>query len=310
MNNRTEQDTKEYYLPFQSFDGTQKEPPLSSRVRIEFGAVSDIGKVRQNNEDAFVIYRTGRFWQNVRTNLPDGIIPEDYEENAYTMAVADGMGGLSAGEVASRTALATIVNLVLSSVKWALKLNEPGKRQEEIVEAIKRGIDYLMQADASISRRAEEDAVHKGMGTTVTGMYIYADDLFIFHVGDSRGYLFRNGQLNQITHDHTVAQELADSGVIPQSAVEGHQFKHVLTRAVGLHQGKVNVEIHHLKLLPDDSILLCTDGLSDLVKTEEIATVLSAGPNSQEKCEDLLRLALANGGKDNITVVLGHYTVS
>jgi protein phosphatase len=308
MKNHTEENPEDY-LPFQSFHGNRMESPMSSRIRLEFGAISHPGKIRENNEDAFLIYRTGRYWQKVNTNLPDGLLAEDYDEQAYTVAVADGMGGLYAGEIASRTVLTTIVDLVLSSVKWSLKLNEPETRKTEILEGIERGIGYLIEADAKLSQSARKQGVQRGMGTTLTGIYVHADDLFIFHVGDSRAYLYRSGQLNQITRDHTVAQELADAGVIPQSSVDHHHFKHLLTRAVGLHAGNVNVEIHHLKLLSGDSILLCTDGLSDMLDTNDITGVLNRNGKSQEKCCALLELALGKGGKDNITAVLAHYTI-
>jgi PPM family protein phosphatase len=309
MNEGTENDSAEYYLPFHGFDSQGIEAPLSSRIEVEFGAVSDRGKVRRNNQDAFLIYQTGRFWQRINSSLPDVVLPDDYRERAYTMIVADGIGGLPAGEEASKTALTTIVNLVLSSVKWSLKLNDPETRSHEILEGLERGMSYLRKADLAISRRAKRHGAYKGMGTTLTAAHIHSDDLFIFHVGDSRAYLFRNGKLLQITRDHTVAQDLADAGLIPQSDVPNHQFKHLLTRAVGVHEGKLDVELHHLKLADADTILLCSDGLYDFVKAETITGVLSSGASSQEKCDSLLDLAMRAGGKDNITVVIGCYTI-
>jgi serine/threonine protein phosphatase PrpC len=307
MEHQSEIETAEYFLPFQTLDPDRIEQPLSSRTQIDFGAVSDVGKVRTNNEDAYLIFRTGRFWEKIQSSLEDQLLPPRHEQNAYTMAVADGMGGLAAGEVASRTAIITVVNLMLSSVKWALTFDHPELREQEIQEGIDRAVSYLCKADQAISQRAKAEGAYQGMGTTLTAAYSFADDLFIFHVGDSRAYLFRDGELFQITRDHTVAQSLADAGAIPQSAVEKHHFKHVLTQAVGVHEGKMKVEIHQLKLIDGDQLLLCTDGLHDFVKAEEIAKALNDDRNSQQKCKGLLDLALNYGGKDNVTVLIGKY---
>jgi serine/threonine protein phosphatase PrpC len=302
-------DREHHFLPLHEFETQQSSTPLSSRIRIDFGAVSHTGKVRLNNEDAYLIWRTGRFWEKLRTNIVDPLLPEHQEENGYSMAVADGMGGLDAGEDASRTALTTIVNLILTSVKWALKLDQPDTRDEEIREGINRAVSFLAQADLTISKRAKKEGAYKKMGTTLTATYSYADDLFIFHVGDSRAYLFREGELKQLTRDDTVAQNLADAGAILQSEAQHHRFKHMLTQAVGLEEGNVNVEIHHLKLTNGDRILLCSDGLSDLVQEGEIAAALTSDRNSQHQCEELLELALSHGGKDNITILIGHYQI-
>jgi protein phosphatase len=308
MKNSSELDTAEFFLPLSNFE-TKQPQPFSSEIRVDFGAVTDKGKKRINNEDAFVIFRTGRYWQKIMSNLEEGELPERHEENAYAMAVADGMGGLAAGEVASSMVLTTMVNLMLSSVKWALKLDNPEFREKEIREGIERGIDYLNKADAAIENRAEQEQSYKGMGTTFTASYTFGDDLFILHVGDSRAYLLRNGRLSQITHDHTVAQELADRGDIPQSAVEKHHLKHILTRSIGHSSGKLHVEVHHLKLENNDLLLLSTDGLHDMINDEQICAAMNGDDSIQERCQTLTNLALQNGGKDNITVVMAKYHI-
>jgi serine/threonine protein phosphatase PrpC len=307
MDKQREVDTAEHYLPFQTLDVDRTGASLSAQIRIDFGALSDIGKRRSNNEDAYLIFRSGRFWDKVQSNLDNALLPPHHEEDAYAMAVADGMGGLASGEIASRTAIITLVNLMLSSVKWAIKLDHPELRDREIQEGIDRVVSYLCKADQAISERARMEGAYHGMGTTLTAAYSFADDGFIFHVGDSRAYLLRNGELHQITRDHTVAQSLADAGAIPQSAVQKHHFKHVLTQAVGIHEGKMNVEIHQFKLKDGDQLLLCTDGLTDLVNAEEITAVLKTDHGSQQKCKALVDLALKYGGKDNITVLIGQY---
>ncbi len=308
MRNLSEMDTEVLYLPYANFE-TSTPQTFSSRVQVDFGAVSDKGKVRPNNEDAFLILRTGRYMQKVQTNIDADLIPERNEECAYAMAVADGMGGLAAGEVASSMAISTVVNLMLSSVKWALKLDNPEFRKEEIQQAIERAVDYLNKADFAVARKAAEDQRYERMGTTLTVSYSFGDDLFIFHVGDSRAYLFHNGRLDRLTHDHTLAQALADKGDISQETADKHKFRHLLTRAVGHHGGKLDVEIHHLKLSDYDQLLICSDGLTDLVSDQQISEMLNGSGSSQQKCESLVNLALQKGGKDNITVVLADYRI-
>jgi PPM family protein phosphatase len=308
MVNPQETDTKEYFLPFDDL-GISKSQPFSSQIQIDFGAVSDIGKVRANNEDAFLIFRTGRYWQKMITNVSEQLLSERQEECAYTMAIADGMGGRAAGEVASSMVLATVVKLMLSSVKWALRLDQPDTRDQEIQEGIERAVDYLSKADMAIARHADADPSLEGMGTTLTASYSYADDLFLFHVGDSRAYLVRNKKLTQLTRDHTIAQALADLGNIRQDEVARHHYKHVLTRAVGRHAGKLEVEIHKLKLEDGDQLLLCSDGLTDLVPDDQISEVLNGTNPSQNKCQALVDLALQKGGKDNVTVLVAQYHI-
>ena len=308
MWNFSDVDTEELFLPIKQLD-IDRPRPFSSEVRVDFGAVSDRGKVRMNNEDAFLILRTGRYMHKLMTNVQEELLPEHHEENAYAMAVADGIGGLAAGEVASSMAITTVVNLMLSSVKWALKLDHPECREKEMEEGIQRAVDYLCKADLAIGRRAEQDEKFEKMGTTLTAAYTFGDDLFIFHVGDSRAYLMHNGILGRLTRDHTLAQALADKGDLSQEAAAHHKFKHYLTRAIGHHGGKLEVEIHHMKLADNDLLLICSDGLTDLVRDEQIAETLSGIESAQNKCESLVRLALQQGGLDNVTVLLGQYHI-
>jgi serine/threonine protein phosphatase PrpC len=308
MPDENELNNAEHFLPVSKVDFEMRQS-FSSLIKIDFGALSDVGKVRKNNEDAFLIFRTGRYWQKLLTNLSEDVLPDRNEENAYAMAVADGMGGRAAGEVASSMALVTVVNLMFSSVKWALKLDHPELRDQEIQEGIERAVEYLSKADFAISKRAEADPSLTGMGSTLTACYSFGDDLFVFHIGDSRAYLFRDGKLTQLTRDHTLAQGLADAGAIPQEKVQGHHFKHMLTRAIGRHGGNVEVEIHRLTLADNDQVLLCSDGLTDLVSSDEIAATLRTATSSQKKCNALINLALENGGHDNVTALLAYYRI-
>jgi protein phosphatase len=147
------------------------------------------------------------------------------------------------------------------------------------------------------------------MGTTLTAAYSAGSDLFIASVGDSRVYLFRNNRLLQLTRDQTYSQLLADAGQIPQSEVSTHHLRHILSQAIGGGEGKVNVQIKQLHLHNGDCLLLCTDGLTEMVAEEEIAGVLMRDQTPEQTCQTLVDLALEHGGRDNVTVLLGKYEI-
>jgi protein phosphatase len=147
------------------------------------------------------------------------------------------------------------------------------------------------------------------MGTTLTVACSLGPHLILYYVGDSRAYLFREGRLHRLTRDHTQAQVLADLGHISPDEVSRHRLRHVLTRVVGTTGGRVEVEVEYVCLADGDRVLLCTDGLSDMVPDGQIAEVLRSTERSEEACRALVDLALGAGGKDNVTVVLARYTI-
>jgi protein phosphatase len=143
----------------------------------------------------------------------------------------------------------------------------------------------------------------------MTAAYSIGDDLFLAHVGDSRAYLFRDGKLQLLTHDQTQAQLMADIGMISQREVARHRLRHVLTSALGGTEKAVKVDIQRLKLSNADRLLLCTDGLTDMVDDAGIAGALAARETSHEASRRLMDLALEKGGKDNVTIVLARYSI-
>jgi protein phosphatase len=298
--------TEEFELPP---DPLGSDPPalFSSLVQLDIAALSDVGKKRTNNEDSFVVFRTGRHWDCIASNLPEGELPRRYDEMSYVFAIADGMGGMAGGEVASRLALRTGVNLMLHSVKWAHKLDHPFQREREIAEAVQRAREYFEQMDRAVWQRAGSDPELAGMGTTLTTAYSFGRDLFVMNIGDSRAYLFRDGKLDQITHDDTMAQALADAGAIDPEEVSTHRLRHVLTQAIGAHGGSLRIHVQYRELQDGDRFLLCTDGLSDLVDDATIAGVLAAQATSEAACRALIDLALERGGVDNVTVIIAGY---
>jgi protein phosphatase len=156
---------------------------------------------------------------------------------------------------------------------------------------------------------AKTDSSLSGMGTTMTVAGNVGEDLVIAHVGDSRAYLFRDGKLRRLTRDQTMAQMLADAGEIRPEEVSTHRLRHVLTGAITTEKGEVPAELHLMRLLDGDQVLLSTDGLTEMATEEKISETLNRAAPAQDTCQALVDLALEGGGKDNVTVVLARYRI-
>jgi len=278
-------------------------------VRLEIGALSHCGHVRAANEDAFLVFRIGRYLERVTSNVPEAELPSRFEDSGHMMIVADGLGGHEAGDVASRSALITALQLILRSPRWGLKLDDPETREQEIRDLMQRTRGYLAGVHEALRRQAARNPELHGMSTTLTGAYAVGTDLFVLHVGDTKAFLLRDGRLQKITHDHTVAQEYADLGVIPQEEVARHRQHHVLTRALGGPEPELEGDLHHLSIGDGDRLLLCSDGLTDMVSEDEIAKVLGTKGTSEDACGALVDLALEHGGRDNVTVIVAEFHV-
>lgn len=292
------------FLPACGGSGVGWPQPFSSLVQVEFGAMSHVGRVRSNNEDHFRIARDSRTMQTVISNLPPGQVPDYFEEVAYSMAVADGMGGAAAGEIASRLAITIGASLRPSDADWNQPIGE-----QEAKGLIGRICAHVHKIDRALAERARLDPNLNNMGTTLTFAYSVGNALFLFQVGDSRAYLYRKDHLQQLTHDHTVAQLLADQGHLRPEEVATHQDRHVLTNALGAQTDHLHVEVAQHLLLDGDRILLCTDGLTEMVPEAEIAEILRATEISEEACKALVDSALQHGGHDNVTVLIARYSI-
>ena len=286
-----------------SWDGAA--PPV--HVTVDASALSDRGRVRENNEDAYFVFRMGRYLERVASNIPEPLLPSRYEAGSHLMIVADGLGGHEAGDVASRSALVTTIEMIFRSPRWALRLDDPATRDQEIRAMLERSKGYFAGVHAAIRDQAAGDPALAGMGTTLTGAYTVGRDLFVQHVGDSKAYLLRDGSMRRITHDHTVAQEYADLGMIPQEQVATHHLHHVLTRAMGGPHSELKMDTYYVQLRDGDRLLLCSDGLTDMAEEVEIAEVLTAHPASADACRALVELALECGGRDNVTVIVAGF---
>ena len=274
-------------------------------VLVELGALSHAGKVRTVNEDHYLVASFERNMRALLTSLPEGDIPQLYADTGYGLLVADGMGGAAGGEVASRTAINSLIELALRTPDWIMHLNE-----ELAHEVLHRLNQRIQQVDAALLEKVRLNPSLTGMGTTITIALSVGFNLLIAHVGDSRAYLLRNGQLYRLTRDHTVAQALAHAGVIDEGAVDTHPMRHMLTHVVGSEGGKATADLSVLQLGDGDQVLLSTDGLSDMVSEAAITQSLAIERPAAETCRALVDLALEGGGTDNITVVLARYRLS
>lgn len=241
-------------------------------IYMEIGVMTSKGKIRELNEDSYYISK--------KKDFPLFII-------------ADGMGGHKAGEVASKMA----VDIISSSFENALS----SKKIDEynIVDIIKNSI---WRANDEIYKKSIENDEFSGMGTTVTLAYEVKGKFFIGHVGDSRAYLLRDGSLRQITKDHSLVEELVSNGSITKEEARFHPQKNVITRAVGTDK-KVDVDLIVKEKLKGDILLLCTDGLTNMLNDDEIKELLLGNDNLQKACECLVELSNEKGGFDNISVL-------
>ena len=277
-------------------------PPAQS-VRVDVAGLSHRGKVRATNEDHFLVLRVGRYLETVITSLPADEIAARTEEAGYAMIVADGMGGHAGGERASRMAITGLVKLVLARPDWIFRL-EDGVADDATQRSKKRFRDL----HSELLSQGEQDSGLRGMGTTLTAVRNMGSKAHIVHVGDSRAYLLRNGELHRLTRDHTYLQLLIDSGQLSREEACNFPMRHVLVNALGGSNEDVEVDVDQVDLASGDRILMCSDGLTDLVDDGTICRVLVEQPESQRACEQLLELALGRGGKDNVTVIVATYT--
>ena len=238
-------------------------------IRIDSCARTDVGMRRANNEDAFVS------------------IPE-----LGLLALADGMGGAASGEVASGIFADTVREVFLAG---------PTGSDEEAEECVRRA---FLLANQRIRDLAAREPAHKDMGCTGEMVVFTGDGYVVGHVGDSRIYLFRGGRLRQVTKDHSFVQEQVDQGILTPGQARVHAYRHMILRAVGIHDS-LAVDLISGKAYEGDLFLLCSDGLSDMVEDSLIEETLASDASLDEKADRLVRNACDAGGHDNVTVLLG-----
>ena len=275
----------------------------TDRVKVDLAAQSHQGHIRTNNEDHYLAVKITRSLETVLSNLDEAVLPKRFDETAYGMLVADGMGGMAAGEIASRAALMRLLELVVQTPDWIMRMDQ----RENAATVIRRMTLRFRQIDDELREQGETNPSVHGMGTTLTVAATLGADLFLSHIGDSRAYLLRGEKLHQLTKDHTLAQALIDAGIAGADDTVTKAMRHVLTAALGTTGEPTDPQVQRLHLSDGDQLLLCTDGLTEMVADNDIAAVLADANSSQAACQALIDLALAGGGKDNITVALARY---
>jgi serine/threonine protein phosphatase PrpC len=274
----------------------------STRMQVDLAAASHRGHVRKTNEDHYLVVRFGRVLETVLTSLPAGQLPARAEEVGYGLLVADGIGGSAGGELASRTAISMLVSLVLHTPDWVLSTEEQAAE-----EVLRRFADRYRRIHEALRERGRADPELARMGTTMTLAANLGTSLIIGHVGDSRAYLFRDGRMCQLTRDHTLVQSLVDMGQLTPDQAARHPCRHVLTASLGGGGHSYEGDFQRLWLADGDQLLLCTDGLTNMVGGAAIMAALRGAASSDEACQALVAAALNNGGKDNVTVALARY---
>lgn len=273
------------------------QPTLSVR---SFG-LTDAGKVRTSNQDQFLIAVLLKALQVQQTSLPERKA-EHSSDRSYLFVVADGMGGHAGGEQASALAIDSVETFILGTFKWFAQFKGP--EQDQVLADFQSA---LGQANARVLAEAAGHPELHGMGTTLTLAYSLNDVLFVAHVGDSRCYLCRHKILYRLTHDHTLVEEMVRHGALAAEKAAEHRWRHVITNAVGGTTADLKVEVHKLQLEAGDRVLLCSDGLTEMLSEEEINQALQTEDEPEQACRRLVTRANEAGGKDNITAVVAHF---
>jgi serine/threonine protein phosphatase PrpC len=273
---------------------TEVSPTLSITT---FG-ITDRGAIRETNEDQFAITELSKAMRVWQTSLPEPRL-QVAEERAHLFLVADGMGGHNAGERASAIAVAAIEHFTLNTFRWFFTADDDGAKKvlEQFQSAVRA-------ADTQILEEAAGHPELQGMGTTVTMAFHLGAQVCLVHAGDSRAYLYRRGELHQLTQDHTLVAELVREGSVRHDQVAAHPLRHVITNVVGGPAAGVKVEARSFAVAAGDRLLLCSDGLTEMVTHEEIAATLGAEAEPEGAARRLLAQALAAGGRDNVTVLV------
>lgn len=234
---------------------------------------TDPGRARDNNEDAVAL-----------------------DDDTHLCVLADGMGGYNAGEIASGMATAFIKS---EMARW---LSEAGRHAK--VKEIRRALEICVDnANRSIFNASDSNPQYSGMGTTLVVGVFHGKTLILGHIGDSRCYRLRGGELHQITKDHSLLQEQIDAGLITQEQAANSSIKNLVTRALGVEDA-VMLDLNEHLVEPGDCYLMCSDGLSDMVDDAEIASILGGELPMEQKADGLVVAANEHGGRDNISVLL------
>ena len=291
--------TRPGWRPMSGFPGNLDSPPPAGRARAEFGACSRRGPLRATNDDHYLILQLGRQQETVLTSLPEGAVPTHFEEFAYGMVIADGTG--RAAETASRLAITTLAHLAVHFGKWNVRINEP--IAEEVMDRAER---FYKNVDSTLVQAGRGSPA--GLQTTLTAAYTAGNELFFAYVGDSPAYILRDGQLLRLTRDPSLEKERPSPVWIFDVAAGAPDLNYLVSDTLGgAGPARPRVNVERCGLLDGDLILLCTNGLTDVVDDGRIADMLRLHPTPDEQCRALVDLADRSGGYDDVTVLITHY---
>lgn len=282
-------------------------------AKITSAGRTDIGKKRESNQDQYLIADLNKSMQVQSTSLA-----LDTQSRLYGMShgklfmVADGMGGHQGGNRASTLAIDLLINQLLNSMHWFFQIDhnrgttanevaEQEKREQGFIDDLKR---MMQNAHEAIEAESSADQTTRGMGTTLTLAYVIWPWMYVVHAGDSRCYLLRDGELRQLTRDHTVSNQLVETGGMSEDEANNSPWSNVLYNALGAGADSVQAEIQKVALEPNDVIMLCSDGLYRHIEDSELRDMMLSDLEPSEICRSFIELANFRGGADNITTIV------
>jgi protein phosphatase len=263
-------------------------------VRVSVFGKTDLGRTREHNEDTFLVADLSTGKASLQPEVRNHVIGP----RGSLFMVADGMGGAAAGEMASAMAAEHIHRHM--ATKWT---RDSDSTAERFAFRMKEAVEL---ANSAIYGYAREHPEVRGMGTTVTAAGIFGSDLYLAQIGDSRAYLIRGRDAIQLTKDQSLMQRLVDAGELTEDEAEQSERRNIILQALG-PDPRVKVDLTHQSVRRGDTLILCSDGLSGLVKREEFASLTQQHRDPQALCAALIDLANARGGPDNITVVTAYF---
>jgi serine/threonine protein phosphatase PrpC len=271
-----------------------RSPPSTGEIRVKLFARTDVGQIREHNEDNFLVADLTRKTRGLLEANRTGVIGQ----HGSLFAVCDGMGGAAAGEIASQLAVDILYERMTENLDEAQPLT-----RDELARRLVHGIEA---AGLRIFQEAKVDRTRRGMGTTVTAAALVDDYLFFAQVGDSRAYVLRNDHLVQLTRDQSLVNQLIEAGQLTEEEAETFEHNNIILQALGTAD-TVQVDLTFCELRRGDTLLLCSDGLSGMVRFEDIREVLVSTPEPIDACKVLTERANQAGGHDNITVIVARF---
>lgn len=268
-------------------------------ITLQYAGKSDIGRVRKNNEDQFLIADLTKQLHVAQSSLDKAQLGTwSGGSIGHLLVVADGMGGVAGGEIASGLAVETISWYVARTMPWFYRYQD-GREKEleaELVHAVEKCNETITDAAAG--------SHFTRMGTTLTMAYVLWPRLYVVHAGDSRCYIHRGGKFVRMTKDHTVAQQAVERGILTEEQAKSSPLGNTLWNCIGGGTEGVRPDVYHLTLQPGDELLLCSDGLTRRLEDAAVRDIMAKSATPEAACDALIAAANEAGGQDNITVIV------